>query len=58
MKDGSAVKRRKQYVDRSKSASKTCIIHGPGHSSDEFKVLGEFGTKYAVTQPTKDPYSL
>ena len=53
-KDGSACKRRKQYVDRSKSESKTCMIHGDEHSSDECKVLGEFGTKYAASYPTKD----
>ena len=34
-KDGSADKRRKRYVDFSKSASKTFMIHGAGHSSDE-----------------------
>ena len=30
------------------------MIHGIGHSSDECKVLGEFGTKYAAAQPTKN----
>ena len=30
------------------------MIHGPGHSSDECKVLKTFGTKYAASQPTKD----
>ena len=30
------------------------MIHGPGHYSDECKVLGEFGTKYAAAQLTKD----
>ena len=30
------------------------MIHGAGHSSDECKVLSEFGTKYAASQPTKD----
>ena len=28
------------------------MIHGPGHSSDECKVFGEFGTSYAAPQPT------
>ena len=34
--------------------SKTCLIHGPGNSSDECKVLGEFGDKYAKGKPKKD----
>ena len=29
------------------------MIHGAGHSSDECKVLGKFGTKYDVTHPMK-----
>ena len=29
------------------------MIHGVGHSSDEFKVLDKFGTNYDVAQPTK-----
>ena len=41
----SADKRQKRYVDGSKSKSKACLIHGPGHYSDEFKVLGEFCDK-------------
>ena len=39
-KDESADKRRKLYVDHLKSASKYCMIHGLGHSYDEYKVLG------------------
>ena len=35
------------------SASKNCMIHGAGNYSDECKVLGEFGTKYAEDQPAK-----
>ena len=31
-----------------------CLIHGPDHSSDECKVLGDFGYKYAKSGPTKD----
>ena len=46
--------RQKRYVDRLKSESKTCFIHSPGHSSDECKVLGDFGTKYAKIKTTKD----
>ena len=38
----------KMYVDHPKDRSKlTCIIHIPGHSSDEFKVFGAFGFKYS-----------
>ena len=51
----SADKRRKRYVDHLKNISKlTCIIHGPRHSSDECKVLGDFGYKNAKRSPTKD----
>ena len=46
----SAGKRRKRYVDCSKSAPKHCMIRGLGNSSDEYKVLGEFGTKYPADQ--------
>ena len=52
--DESAGKLRKQFVDFSKSKSKTCIIHGLGNSSDECKVLGEFGTKQAKGKSDKD----
>ena len=50
----SAGKRRNIYVDPPKSESKTCLIHGPGYSSDEWKVLGDFGSKYVEIRPTKD----
>ena len=53
-KDGSPGKRHIQYVNFSKSESKTYMIHSPGHSSGECKVLGGFGTKYAADHPTKD----
>ena len=43
-----AGKHRKSYVYHLQDISKlTCLIHGPGHSSDEFKVLGDFGSKYS-----------
>ena len=51
----SAVKRRKRYVDYPRDKSKTCLIHGPGNSSDDFKVLNGFVSKYAKIRPTKDP---
>ena len=50
----SAGKCRKRYVDCSKSASKHCMIRGLGHSSDEYKVLVKFGTKYPADQPMKN----
>ena len=50
----SAGKCRKRYVDNPKDISKlTCTIHGPGHSSDECKVLGDFVTNYAKDGRTK-----
>ena len=49
-----AGKRRKLHVDSLTGKSKTYLIHGPGHSSEECKVLGDFGTKYAKIRPTKD----
>ena len=54
MKDEITGKRRKRYVYLSKSVSKNCMIHGLGNSSYECKVFDEFGTKYAVDQPTKN----
>ena len=53
-KDEIAGKRNKRYVDRLKSASKHCMIHELGYSSDKCKFLGEFGTKYVVARHTKD----
>ena len=51
----SAEKRRKIYVDYPKGKSKpTCLIHGPGHSSDKYKVLGDFGSKYSKIRHTNN----
>ena len=48
-------KRRKISVDYLKGKYKpTCLIYGPGHSSDECKVLGEFVSKYSKIRTTKD----
>ena len=47
-------KRRKRCVDFSKRNLKICSIHGNGHSSDECKVLGDFGAMYANSKHTKD----
>ena len=46
-----SVKRRKKYVDCSKSELETCLIHDPGNYSDGCKVLGDFGDKYAKVKP-------
>ena len=44
----------KRYIDRLKDISKlTCLIHGPGNSSDECEVLDEFGTKNSKGRPAK-----
>ena len=51
----SLVNIRKRHIHYPKDRSKlTRIIHGPGHSSYECKVLGDFGSKYYKSSPTKD----
>ena len=46
-------KHRNIYVDYLKGKYKpTCLIHGPGNSSDKYKVLGDFGSKYAKIRHT------
>ena len=48
-------KRRNIYVDHPKIRSKiTCLIHGPGNSSDDCQVFGEFVNKYDKYRPNKD----
>ena len=47
-------KRRKRYVYICKGKLKTSLIHSPAHSSDEFKVLGDFSSKYFKSISTKD----
>ena len=45
----------KRYVVHPKDRSKRIfLILGIGHSSDECKVLGDFGSKYSKSGPTKD----
>ena len=45
---------RKRYVDHLKGRYKpTCLIHGPRHSAYECNILGDFGSKYAKSRPTK-----
>ena len=52
---GSTDKCRKRYIYNPQGNYKhTCLIHSPVHSSDKFKVLGDFGFKYAKITPTKD----
>ena len=44
-----------KYLDHTKDRSKPIrIIHGPSHSSDECKVLGDLGSNYAKSSPTED----
>ena len=45
---------REGYVCHSKGESKTCLIQGPRNSSDECKVLGDFGYKYVEIRSAKD----
>ena len=43
------------YVDRSgKISQTTCIINGPGHSSDEYKMLNDFDNIYTKVRPFKE----
>ena len=50
-----AGKCRKRYVDYPQGKSKhKYLIHGPGNSSHECKVLGDFGSKYDKSGPTKN----
>ena len=49
-----ACKCRKGYVDHPKDILKlTCLIHVPGHSSDECKILGYFVITSDKGRPTK-----
>ena len=49
-----AGKRRKRHIYTLTVKSKTCLVHGPGNSSEECKVLGDFVTKYTNIRPTKE----
>ena len=50
-----AVKRRKRYIDHTRDKSKrTYLVHGPSNPSYKCKILGDFGSKYAKSEPTKD----
>ena len=51
----SSDKRRKRYVYHLKGKYKpTCLLLGPGHSSDKYKVLGDFGSNYAKIRHTSN----
>ena len=40
---------KQRYADISRDRSQlTCLIHVPGHSLDEFKVLNDFGNNYSI----------
>ena len=43
------------YIDHQIDQLKlTCIIHGPGNSPDEFKVLNNVSSKYTKVRPSKE----
>ena len=49
-----ASKGKQIYIDHPRYRSKlTCLIHGPGHSSDECRVINYFDTKYEKCRPFK-----
>ena len=51
----SSDKRRKRYVYHLKGKYKpTCLILGPGHSSDKYNVLGELGSNYSKIMHTSN----
>ena len=50
-----SVKCKQRYVYLLRDQLKlTCLIHGPGNSPDEYKVLNDFGTKYAKVRNFKE----
>ena len=54
---GRAGKLKKNYAghpsDRMTS-DKTCVLHGPRHSTEECKLLKEYSKKYAMQRPYKE----
>ena len=36
------------------TGGKTCLLHGPGHSTEECKVLRDQSAKYAAQRPHKE----
>ena len=56
-KKGSAGKRKKKKSSTSKQLDgrkKTWFLHGPGHSSEECKLLKDYSQKYAVQRTKKE----
>ena len=48
------VKCKKIYVDSLRERSKlTCMIHAPGHSSEQYKFLNYFCKKFTTVGPFK-----
>ena len=58
---GRAVKRKTKNavspIKKMTSVDKTCFLHVPGHSSEEFKLLKRYSKKYSAQQPHKDSES-
>ena len=51
----STEKCRKLYIDHPNNRPKlNSLMHGPGYPSDEYKVLGDFVSKYSKSRTTKD----
>ena len=54
-KQGYAGKSKTRNADKSNGnlTEKNCMIHGAGHSSEECKVLSDFGRKWSSVRPSK-----
>ena len=56
-----AGKRKKNYAGHPRdrpTGEKSCLLNGPGHSTEECKVLKDYYDKYAAQRPNKkNPYS-
>ena len=50
----SSVNHKEIYADHTDISNPPCLIYVPGNSSEECKVLGDFGSKYAEIRPTKE----
>ena len=42
------------HINNCPTGDKTCLVPGPGHTTEECIVLKEYSEKYAVQQPHKD----
>ena len=46
---------KQRHIDHPRYRSNLiCIIHGNGHSSENYKVLNDFGTRYATSRTYKE----